>query len=242
MDKPINDIKFGIITPTYQKLDGTTHDELKRALESVKEQTYENYKVYLIGDDYEDNEELIKLSKIIDPEKIYVENLPEAVERKKYKGRQLWVCAGTNASNIAIEYALKDECDFICFLDHDDYYKCNHLKVLFETIKKFNTHFVTTKCGTYPKIDNPKTYNLYRPLHSRIFKISTCIDLNHYDFRFRNMVEDEKNTFPGDADLWVRVNKEMTKNDEFGYFVNIETCVHKNEGTTWKKPEVVKKL
>jgi len=47
-------MKIGIITPTYRKLDGSTYNHLKMALESVKNQTHKDYKIFLIGDDYTD--------------------------------------------------------------------------------------------------------------------------------------------------------------------------------------------
>ena len=48
-------MKLGIIIPTYQKLNGSTPTLLKRAVESVKNQTYQDYTLIIIGDKYEDN-------------------------------------------------------------------------------------------------------------------------------------------------------------------------------------------
>jgi glycosyltransferase involved in cell wall biosynthesis len=56
---------IGIVIATYRKLDGSTYDHLKKALESIKNQTYKNYKVFLIGDDYTDNNELLELSNFL---------------------------------------------------------------------------------------------------------------------------------------------------------------------------------
>ena len=77
-------MKLAIVTATYWKLDGSTKNDLKRTLESVKNQSYQDYKLFLIGDNYSDHKELIELSQIIDPNKLCVINLPEAKERIKY--------------------------------------------------------------------------------------------------------------------------------------------------------------
>jgi len=65
-------MKIGIVIATYRKLDGSTYKHLKNTLESVKNQTHKDYKVFLIGDDYTDNNELIELSKIIDDDQILI--------------------------------------------------------------------------------------------------------------------------------------------------------------------------
>jgi glycosyltransferase involved in cell wall biosynthesis len=76
---------IGIVIPTYRKPDGSTKIHLERALRSIKNQVYQDYKVILVGDQYEDQNELIHMSKIIDEEKITVINLPRAIEREKYR-------------------------------------------------------------------------------------------------------------------------------------------------------------
>jgi hypothetical protein len=74
-------MKFAIRILTYQRKDGKSEEYLRRSLGSIKKQTHQDYKVFLIGDKYDNHEELIRLSRIISSEKIYVENLPNAVER-----------------------------------------------------------------------------------------------------------------------------------------------------------------
>ena len=51
------DTKFGIIMVTYQRGDGKTPEYIKEAIDSVKSQKHKNWKIYLIGDDYDDNDE-----------------------------------------------------------------------------------------------------------------------------------------------------------------------------------------
>jgi hypothetical protein len=70
-----------------------------------KNQIHQDYKVFLIGDRYENEKEFLEIAtSIIDKDKIYYENLPEAKERDKYKsGDKLWCSGGVNARNYGIE-------------------------------------------------------------------------------------------------------------------------------------------
>jgi glycosyltransferase involved in cell wall biosynthesis len=223
---------IGIVIPTYRKPDGSTKIHLERALRSIKNQVYQDYKVILVGDQYEDQNELIHMSKIIDEEKITVINLPRAIEREKYRGRELWVCGGCNANNIGIEMLLSQNVEYICSLDHDDWYFDDHLELLNETIQKKSPNFITTKCGKWPSIngiDNQIIQSTeflidFVPLPSKIFKVSTCINFGYYNFRFRNMVEEFGKVYASDADMWYRISQDMMVKGEFGVLINKQTC------------------
>ena len=169
-------MKLGILIPTFRKLDGSTYNHLAFALESIKQQTHKEYKVFLMGDDYTDNDELMKLSNIIDKDKIYVKNLSVAIERLKYSGLDLWRTGGVNASNIGLKIALQEGYNYICHLDHDDSYFKNHLALISECIEKTKTNFIATRCGKYPPVVSKEFYIKYRPQNSRLFKVSTCVN------------------------------------------------------------------
>ncbi len=233
-------MKLGIIIPTFRKLDGSTQKHLSIALKSITEQTHKDYKVFLIGDDYSDHSELIELSKIIDSDKIYVENLPIAVERNKYTGLDLWRTGGVNASNVGIRVALKEGYNYICHLDHDDAYLKNHLSLISECIDKTKTNFITTKCGKFPPIISEDFYVKYRPINSKLYKVSTCVNYAYFNFEFRDMIAECNKSYPADADMWDRINKTLTDKNEFGYFINIETCIKTPDGDTYRYPHLVK--
>ena len=50
-------MKIGIIITTYQKLDGSSPSLLKKAIDSIKNQTHQDYTLIVIGDKYEDDDE-----------------------------------------------------------------------------------------------------------------------------------------------------------------------------------------
>ena len=68
-------IKFSIVITTYQRNDGTTPKVLKRALDSVFNQDYDNFKIYVIGDKYDNNSEFESIFQEYPKDKIYYENL-----------------------------------------------------------------------------------------------------------------------------------------------------------------------
>ena len=107
-------MNIAITTATYQRPDGGTPEYLFRALNSIKEQHHQDFKLFLIGDNYEDNDEFESLAtSVLDPEKVYFENLPVAEERSIYTDYNLWCCGGVNAMNTGIQRALEQGFDWI---------------------------------------------------------------------------------------------------------------------------------
>ena len=102
-------MKIGIIIPTYNRKNNSTNQLLKRALESIKNQTHQDYVVFLVGDKYDDVDEFNKLAtSIIPKDKIIYENLDKAVEREKYLDvnmTALWCSGGVNATNHGLDIA-----------------------------------------------------------------------------------------------------------------------------------------
>ena len=239
----VKEIKFAIITPTYWKLDGSTKHHLSNTLKSVASQTYQNYKVYLIGDDYQKEDELYSLSEIIDKDKIYVENLPIAVEREKYSGRELWACGGSNATNVGERLAVKEGYNYICQLNHDDLFYPDHLETLSCGIKETGKHFLTTKCGLLPSIKPEGLYTSYRPIGNGLFVVSACYDIYHYPVSRRSIKERIKiynHIYAGDADVWNQINDIMKGRDEWGVFINKTTCCKIGGKVPINNPEIVK--
>jgi len=103
---------FSIITPTYNR-----QTFLEEMIASVAAQTFQDYEHIIVDDGSTDGtEELIKQLMETHPKIIYI--------KQENKGRSV-------ARNVGIE-AGKGE--YVCFLDSDDFWKENHLKVLNEGI------------------------------------------------------------------------------------------------------------
>ena len=71
-------MKLSIVTPTYYRSDGSTLSHLKKALDSLFNQTHQDFKIYLIGDGYEHPNEIETLISNYDQSKILFVNLDVA--------------------------------------------------------------------------------------------------------------------------------------------------------------------
>ncbi len=107
---------FSIIIPTFNRA-----DFIRETIESVQKQSFMSWECLVVDDGSIDNTAEIVSQIIIKDDRvryIYQENAERSVARNN----------GINNSNGK----------YICFLDSDDYYKDNHLSVLYEEIKKTN--------------------------------------------------------------------------------------------------------
>jgi hypothetical protein len=233
-------LKIGIVIPTYQRQDGLSFVYLTNALNSIKNQTFKDYKVFLIGDRYEDNDEFIKIAtSIIDSDKIYYENLPFAEERDKYGDNNLalWRYGGVNATNHGIEISLSQGYDYICHLDHDDTWESNHLSLISNTITKTDASFVFTKSkhknSIFPNITSDDEIIEILPKNEALIHSSVCMNFKEIPLRYRDIFKETGVIgLPADGDLWNRVREWIIKNDLKSYLINKMTCVHEKEGNT----------
>ena len=244
---------FGIILPTYQRKDGKTPFMLSRALDSIFSQTYKDFKVYLIGDHYDDEKELSSIISQYPQDFIYYENLPVAKERSKYPigSVELWCSGGVNAHNYAISKAESDRLQYICFLDHDDQWTPNHLQLLHDTIKETNAHWLCTKSNInngvsyLPNITTNEPIVKFIPFAEGLIKSSSCFNIQTIPLRFRDVLAETGNLFPSDADLWRRMNTFIVSHKLKSFYINTLTCIYISGGVkksqtkiiSWRKAE-----
>jgi len=235
-------MKLGIVISTYYRKDNNTKFYLTRALDSVFNQTNQNFKVFLIGDRYENEKEINEIVGKYDLKKLFFVNLKEAKERDKYEDKNLiWSYGGVNALNIGIDLALEDGYRYICHLDHDDWWSENHLQEIIECINKFKTNFICTK-STYmnetnflPMIETNKKYEEFQPKSSGLIHSSTCINFKEIPLRYRDIyAETGEIGLPADADLWERIRVYLTTKNEKSIYINELTCFHEEEGFSKK--------
>ena len=136
-------MKIAIVTPTFQRGDGQTPKVLQRAIQGVNDQIFQNWKFFLIGDAYEDQDEFDSFSSLLPKDKIYTENLPVSIEREKYPpGTDRWHVSGITPVNIGIQRALEEGFDYVALLDHDDIWFADHLFLISKGIQKTNSPFI----------------------------------------------------------------------------------------------------
>lgn len=232
-------MKIAVTMSTFRRRDGRTPFYLKRALDSVFNQDHQDFKIFLVGDDYDDLQELANICAVYDRSKLKVINLTEAVERKKYLHLEnkhiLWSCAGVTAINVAITKAIEEGINYISHLDHDDYWRNNHLRGINVLLER-GASFVCSKSkygqyGILPPNDFGENRIVpYLPAPGQIINSSTCFNYKELPFLYRNMYEICGQPIPADADLWDRMGTYIKENNLKSYLVNRTTCVHEEEG------------
>lgn len=233
------DIKFAIVIPTYRNGNGRTPFYLERALKSVFDQTYQNFHIFVIGDKYEPSNEFDYILEQFDMSKIYSVNLPVAEERSKYIDNleALWHYGGVFASNLGINTALTSGYDYVCRLDHDDYYTQTHLENFAKVIKETNADWLCSK-STYlgtqvlPAYPTDEFYVKFRPQPCQLINSSTCINFRKIPIRYRDMfAETGMVLLPSDAQMWLDMRNYIDKNNLISVMINRVTCGHDEEGT-----------
>jgi glycosyltransferase involved in cell wall biosynthesis len=235
-------MKFAIIIPTYRRNDGKTIEFLERSIDSIFSQTYQKFKIFLIGDKYDNESEVYNLIEKYDKLKIFFKNLKIAKERDIYDDKwAIWSYGGVNATNVGIEYAIDENFDFICHLDHDDWWFDNHLEEIKKCIDKTKCDWMCTK-STYrninthfPPIQTNEKYLEFLPTPERVIHSSVCFNIKTLPLRYVDIFTIEgKSGLPADAYLWKRQNKYIRDNNLKSILINTLTCNHLEEGYTRK--------
>jgi glycosyltransferase involved in cell wall biosynthesis len=225
-------MKLAVNISTYRRKDGKSKDFLKRTLESIKKQKHQDYKVFLIGDKYEDNEEFLEIcTSILDPSKIYYENLPFAYERDKYLDlEQIWSSGGTYSTNYAIEKALEEGFEWVCHIDHDDIWEENHLLNFSNFIESNPSNFVflASRCDYLGKYIVPcqSPPGIFYPTPSDLAHSSVCINFSKIPLRYRDVYEETGKIYAADADLWERITEYIKENGLSAYLVEEATLIY----------------
>lgn len=232
----MEEIQFGIVISTYKRKDGKTPFYIDRIFDSFSKQTYQNFKIYLIGDKYTDKDEFDSFGKNFDETKLYKENRETAPERDKYNSRSLlWKYGGMSAFNHGIDLALNDDINYIIKLDHDDWFEPKHLENFKDCINETNADFMCSKSthirGILPAVNSDKKYVDFLPGSGGLCKSSHCMNYKTIPLRSRNVFEETgSENLPGDADLWTRVRHHVKENNLKSIMINEVTCHHDEEG------------
>lgn len=227
-------IKFGIVMATYYRKNGNTKKFLERSLQSILKQTYQNYKVFLIGDKYERDDEFSELVKLIPQEKIRGVNLPVAWEREHSKNqRSLWMTGGANAMNTGMNLALGEGIVHYIHLDDDDYWHPHHLRNLAAGYQQFpETSFICTvghgpEFGSIPA-NTGYHYNNFECRGKNVYHSAYGFRLDRIPFRYTSIVPGgPEPQYPADAEMLNRVGATSEKK----LVIPMMTCLHDFEAS-----------
>ena len=245
-------MKLAIAIATYRRSDGSTPKFVTRALESVKAQTHQDFKVFLIGDDYDNQKEFDEFGGMFSSDQIYKKNLKVAKERSKYSmgSRELWCSGGANAFNILIDEILSQGYDYICHLDDDDYWSADHLELINQVICSRNDVACVYTCSTYlsgsiTQMDGSKVLYLPRlepspdvldavayfayPKPGNVVHSSTCVNYRKVLLRYRDVYAETGQLLEGDVDMWLRLTDFCKTHALTSYVITKITCFHDTE-------------
>lgn len=217
-------IRFGIKMATCNRKKWLPVKEMiAQTLESLMNQTYTDWRLFLIGDKYEPHEEFVEISKMIPPEKITAVNLrghtPERERWAKYP-KIIEKIGGFVATNFCLDLIWNSGIRYVANLDDDDLWFPEHLELMADAYRKIPApamvcsmsnyryqrvlpHIVAKEDGTYglPSLD--KNVN-----HSAV-----SWDMKKIPLRYQNRIHETawQPDF-GDADMWARMENFCKKN------------------------------
>jgi len=205
-------MEFAVYITTYQKPNKGSLPLLKRSLDSIKSQTYTNYRLYVIGDAYEDQSQIEQIRHDVESTGGYFFNVSESYGRVHYEDQPIkrWSTGGLNATLHTISKIQDDGLEWVCRLDHDDYWDPDHLRIIYDrlTVARPDVAMVITRgClgnRILPIESSPS--NDYPLSRGAFFHSSTCINFSKIKLNYEDPFKAGAN-MPGDAWLWVRMQK-----------------------------------
>ena len=259
-------IKFGVVMATHKIADGSaqtgrqkymdTPAILKDSLGSIKNQKYDNYVVYLIGDKYDGDEEIkTVMDSVIPKGKLKYHNLSTPGERNKgFTKKQFRYTAGCGAVNKGLQMAKNDGCDYIVRLDHDDKWTPNHLELLAKAYTQYpELAYVFTRSRKKVDATNSSKKYMYQPRderhtdliepnnlgythgdvsHSAVsWRPSMCGDLRYRDADAQCNTEpkiSKEKTNPADVDMFNRMMKAIKDKGHKYMYVPKLTSFYRN--------------
>lgn len=204
--------KISVIVPVYK-----TENYLKKCLDSIINQIYNNFEVIIVNDGSTDNSELIVSE--------YLKEYPDKIKYYKKENGGL-----SDARNYGVERATGD---YICFVDSDDYIDIN----LFENLKiemdkqtqliKYKIIKVDSKYNEIERVNGPVFSNItglqafeYLMGKDVLLEVA-CLYLYKRDFYIENNFQFSKGLYHEDFGLLpLIITKAITVSsiDYYGYY------------------------
>jgi len=233
-------ISFAIVTPTYKRRNGTSRKNLENMMTMLKQQSYQNFKLFLIGDGYEDPEEFKYISSLLPADKIYAHNLPEGWERTRCKiKKNIWSIGGAHAINVGLQEIRKQGYKYYVHLDDDDYWHPHHLFHLAEAYTLFPDAVFVSTMGRLdnwilPKISSSKLeYNNFIPKGRDCFHSTQSFRCDIIPFEYLTIHDgEEEREYPyADQDMLKRIGQLVIHQNLKTLVVPYITCIRDSEGS-----------
>ena len=231
--------KFGICMATYQRKNGKSPGYLTTSLTAVMNQTATNWHLYLVGDKYENHEELVQTISFFPPDKITMLNLPAALERENISNQMdLWRVGGANAMNHSHQLAVQDGCDYILHHDDDDPFHIKKIQILNYVLTQYPdpTYLFHYSFFLSDMILPKESIQSLSPNNLQIQKnnaIHTSIAIHHTvasSFQYDGY-RPEKTTYTcGDVQLIEYLGQQLHDTTKYCIFIPVVLCSHLIQG------------
>jgi hypothetical protein len=231
--------KFGICMATYQRKNGKSPEYLTTSLQALMNQTAINWHLYLVGDKYENHEELVQTISFFPADKITMVNLPTAPERDNISNKvDLWQVGGCNAFNYSHQLAVQDGCDYILHHDDDDSFHIKKIQILNYVLSEYPDPLYLFHYSFYiSNIILPReSFEYVFPNNLQIQKsnaIHTSIAIHHTvasSFKYEGYLPEKTTYTCGDIQLIEHLEQQLKYSAKYCIFIPVVLCSHLVEG------------
>lgn len=130
-------MKIAVIVCTYWRKSGDSKQNLLNVFKMLESQTYQDFKLFLIGDHYEKTNEFSELCNDYKKDIFYYNNDDHFREGYFKMNYNKWSSGGILAINIGIKQAIEENYDYYFHLDDDDLWELNHIESVVNVIKDY---------------------------------------------------------------------------------------------------------
>ena len=210
-----------VITPTYKR-----HQYLKNAIESVLSQSYSDFEYIIVDDNPKGSSERVLTEDVI---RLFPDHRIHYIQNEKNIG-------GAASRNVAIEIA---KGEYISFLDDDDMYLPDRLKVQVEAMEKHDWDVSVMDGATYNYITGEKVAERHQQIKNGMMKdeLIRAHLLYHISgtntFMYRTSFLKEIGGFIDvpSCQEYLLMQKTLDKDPKFGYIseIHIKNFMHPGE-------------
>ncbi len=178
-------MKLAVVMATYWRKNNKSKEYLLKIFNVLNNQECQDFKLFLIGDNYEKKDEFNEICSSYSGN-IYYENSPIDFRSGYFQNnRNKWTCGGVNATYLGVKRAIEQGYEYYIHLDDDDYWEPNHISEIVSTITNFpEVDFIISK-SKYSNTILPrehasitkKGYNNWSPKPCNSVHSSWCINL-----------------------------------------------------------------
>lgn len=141
-------MKLAVIVATYWRKNNSSRTKLSRMFRCLREQTCQQFKVFIVGDNYEKREEFNSIVKAYSGP-IYSHNNTRSFRKNTFSNKtNRWTCGGMLARYHGITKAIEEGYEYYLHLDDDDTWTRTHIQEFvhcIESLKKVDFAVTVSK-------------------------------------------------------------------------------------------------